>query len=1320
MVKANQPGGIVDKYRKVHHQPKVAKMRTSRVARETARLFESASSTSTPLRRSSRTSTLAARFSYNTNASPSSSFAKVEESDGEDKDDVKMSIGSDIEDAITTTRAAKRRRTTATSAITTSEAIQSSPVRRTTRVKTERAVVKSEPASDSDFLSSLSDNEDIKSAIKEESKPTPRGRARKPARRITSPSGAVTIQPPSDWEKIYDLVKEMRINGPAANAAVDTMGCERLADPNSTVKDRRFHTLVALMLSSQTKDTVNAEAMKRLHTELPPFEPGAPVGLNLDNMLHCPPAVLNELIGKVGFHNNKTKYLLQTAQILKDKFNGDIPPTIEGLVSLPGVGPKMAHLCMSAENGWNRVEGIGVDVHVHRITNYWGWTGPKETKTPEETRMALQSWLPKDKWKEINWLLVGLGQSVCLPVGRRCGDCELGLKGLCKAADRKKVNEGKKRREAVKKEEEVVEKMEIDEDEEGGVVVKREEQRTVKTEVVDQGMPPPPGDVQPEPMPQLDGASNVAIPSVEQDVKPVIKDEEDVEVARSVPHTTSVKNEVDDLDDDMVKKEEEEDVEMADSPEVKVEVKTEPIRRRARIPAREHPEDFDESGESDAEVKVEVKPEPSRRRTRIPAHIPARPDAEVKVEAKHEVDEDDSEDGAGVKTEVKVEDESGDDFRFASEHDSDCDWVSVKEEIKEEDSDSWEGSSSHSSDDVSIKEEDSDDGVSIKEEDSDDGVYIKEEDYDDGVYIKEEDSDSWDGFSSHSADDVSIKEEDFDDSVGSDLHSQDDGYIKEEDTNYGDGTGSHSDDDVSVKEEDDYDGDVTGPLSDDEASVKEEDSNEWSGSDLYSDDEVSIKDGDSDYGDGAGFHTAEHVPVKEEDSDPGYDISSQPDAEMSPIEEDFNYGSDYDIERYLWEDDLSSDYGLDYSPQQPVVKDENPESDVASLEDIPATEDEKDQAQVSDHNVQQPVNDDEDLASEVSSSDASTIVNTNFHSHSDLTFFEDGFYLYNGVSTTDSDPSDSESEEDEPNYHFQFDDNMQEQYEYRWDYARDGLVCRRHDVNGNRTELFDGSYEAAAWWTRVDVRTDNGGPVPGEEGLDAFGLRVEEENVGFSSDLDGAVGKQEIGEEDEEDEIFVLLRLVPNSLLPQLYLNFVQTPPGHLSDRTLSKNSRKTPVPFSSGRGRRARSTIASTSANYGGTQLRSSRGGRANRALLAIRAYAPRHLRHPSHNASRSGTHPVRERSAKCWVERLLPYTRIKLQFYWMPRRKDIASTATPLDISEKARPRMIDMCEQCNSLWSSAGPLRGDEYRPDVTREGAAERNSVQLILARSRGWA
>jgi endonuclease-3 len=154
---------------------------------------------------------------------------------------------------------------------------------------------------------------------------------------------------------------------------------------------------------------------------------------------------------QVGFHNRKTEYIKKAAVIMRDKHGGDIPDTFAGLTALPGVGPKMAHLCLSA--AWDRTEGIGVDVHVHRyfktwlcvlfgvrfanyqltinrITNLWGWV---KTTTPEGTREALESWLPRDKWREINFMLVGFGQTICLPRGRKCGDCTLS-NGLCRAA----------------------------------------------------------------------------------------------------------------------------------------------------------------------------------------------------------------------------------------------------------------------------------------------------------------------------------------------------------------------------------------------------------------------------------------------------------------------------------------------------------------------------------------------------------------------------------------------------------------------------------------------------------------------------------------------------------------------------------------------------------------------------------------------------------------------------------------------------------------------------------------------------------------------
>jgi endonuclease-3 len=389
-------------------------MRTSRISRETSKVI-SATTALESTRRTTRSSL--SRFAHN--GAPKTDDAENDE----------PIASADIEDMISGPRGRKR---------TLSETSIKKPSPRTTvKVKTE-----------------------VEENISLPTSPSKDYRVRKPAREVkNSQTGQVEIHPPNHWREVYALVKEMRITGPARNAAVDTMGCSRLAQDTVSPRDKRYQTLTALMLSSQTKDTTNALAMRRLQTELPPHSPGASAGLNLENILAVEPDVLNELIWAVGFHNNKTKYIKAAAVILRDQYGSDIPDTIEGLMSLPGVGPKMAYLCMSA--AWGRVEGIGVDVHVHRITNLWGWHA---TKGPEETRLALQKWLPKELWGEINWLLVGFGQTVCLPVGRRCGECEVGLKGLCKSAERGKVLAGRKlKEEMVKKDEngEEVEKVKV-------------------------------------------------------------------------------------------------------------------------------------------------------------------------------------------------------------------------------------------------------------------------------------------------------------------------------------------------------------------------------------------------------------------------------------------------------------------------------------------------------------------------------------------------------------------------------------------------------------------------------------------------------------------------------------------------------------------------------------------------------------------------------------------------------------------------------------------------------------------------------------------
>ncbi|XP_045676815.1 endonuclease III-like protein 1 [Phyllostomus hastatus] len=221
---------------------------------------------------------------------------------------------------------------------------------------------------------------------------------------------------PQDWQQQLANIRTMRSG---KDAPVDQLGAEHCYDPRVPPKVRRYQVLLSLMLSSQTKDQVTAGAMKRLQAR----------GLTVDSILQTDDITLGRLIYPVGFWRNKVKYIKQTSAILQQHYDGDIPTSVAELVALPGVGPKMAHLAMAV--AWGTVSGIAVDTHVHRIANRLGWT-KKTTKSPEETRAALEEWLPRDVWREINGLLVGFGQQICLPIRPRCQACL--NQALCPAA----------------------------------------------------------------------------------------------------------------------------------------------------------------------------------------------------------------------------------------------------------------------------------------------------------------------------------------------------------------------------------------------------------------------------------------------------------------------------------------------------------------------------------------------------------------------------------------------------------------------------------------------------------------------------------------------------------------------------------------------------------------------------------------------------------------------------------------------------------------------------------------------------------------------
>ncbi|KAG0152226.1 hypothetical protein CROQUDRAFT_650321 [Cronartium quercuum f. sp. fusiforme G11] len=237
--------------------------------------------------------------------------------------------------------------------------------------------------------------------------------------------------PPPRWQETYALIKEQRAS---IVAPVDTMGCDKAGDedhtrpdhklpPRSDV-DRRLSCLVSLMLSSQTKDEVTSQAVVNLRLNLTN-------GLTIQSLRDSSLEQIQGCINKVGFWRRKSEYIKEMAEMLYEKHQSDVPKTLDELVALKGVGPKMAFLALSS--AWSINEGIGVDTHVHRITNRLGWHDPPTTD-PEKTRLNLQSWLPKNLHQEINHMMVGFGQVICLPIGPRCDNCAVGaIDGLCPA-----------------------------------------------------------------------------------------------------------------------------------------------------------------------------------------------------------------------------------------------------------------------------------------------------------------------------------------------------------------------------------------------------------------------------------------------------------------------------------------------------------------------------------------------------------------------------------------------------------------------------------------------------------------------------------------------------------------------------------------------------------------------------------------------------------------------------------------------------------------------------------------------------------------------
>ena len=168
-----------------------------------------------------------------------------------------------------------------------------------------------------------------------------------------------------------------------------------------------FHQLVACIISVRTRDEVSLPTAINLFRAAP----------DAASMSRLSVEEIAALIRPSSFFGTKAENISELAHRVERDYGGELPCDFNVMTSFRGVGPKCANLTLGIACGATE---ISVDVHVHRVTNRWGYVS---SVVPEATRLALEEKLPRKYWVEINRLLVPFGKNVCTGRLPKCSVC---------------------------------------------------------------------------------------------------------------------------------------------------------------------------------------------------------------------------------------------------------------------------------------------------------------------------------------------------------------------------------------------------------------------------------------------------------------------------------------------------------------------------------------------------------------------------------------------------------------------------------------------------------------------------------------------------------------------------------------------------------------------------------------------------------------------------------------------------------------------------------------------------------------------------------
>jgi endonuclease-3 len=179
-----------------------------------------------------------------------------------------------------------------------------------------------------------------------------------------------------------------------------------------------FELLIATQLSAQSTDAMVNRVTPELFTRWP----------DAAALAAADPAAVEAVLRPTGFFRQKAKHAIESARLLVERHDGEVPRTVEALTALPGVARKTANVVLGTAFGIQ--EGVTVDTHVFRVTARWAWHREKQ---PPKVERLLMKRVPRAGWSDFGHRAVLFGRYTCTARSPKCGACLLAA--VCPAAN---------------------------------------------------------------------------------------------------------------------------------------------------------------------------------------------------------------------------------------------------------------------------------------------------------------------------------------------------------------------------------------------------------------------------------------------------------------------------------------------------------------------------------------------------------------------------------------------------------------------------------------------------------------------------------------------------------------------------------------------------------------------------------------------------------------------------------------------------------------------------------------------------------------------